>query len=82
MKITVYADPGHAWAKVTRKLVDSTGIKVSSYSYQRGAYVYLEEDCDLSAFIAAYNRPIEFIDRHTNKQSKIRSYESYRSAIL
>ena len=82
MKITVYADPGHAWAKVTRKLVESLNIKISSYSYQRGAYVYLEEDCDLSAFIEAYKKPISFIDRHTNKQSKIRNYQSYRSATI
>jgi hypothetical protein len=81
MKITVYADPGHAWAKVSRKLVARLGLTPSSYSYQRGLYVYLEEDCDLMAFVAAYNRPIEFIDRHTNKQSKIRNYDAYRSAI-
>jgi len=47
------------------------------------SYVYLEEDCDLPAFIdamAAANKPVEFIN-HTSriKMSKIRSYNSYQN---
>ena len=93
MQVIIYSDSGHGWAKVARKLIDQLQLSISSYSYQRGAYVYLEEDCDLSKFCVAYEReittyseplkrwvvkPITFKELHTNKTSKIRGYESYR----
>ena len=78
MQVIIYSDSGHGWAKVARKLVDQLQLSISSYSYQRGAYVYLEEDCDLSKFCEAYKKPITFKELHTNKTSKIRGYESYR----
>ena len=33
MKITIYADPGHAWAKVNKALLNKLGItdQISSY---------------------------------------------------
>lgn len=84
MKITVYSDPGHAWAAVKRQLVIDLGIaaKVSTYSYQRGQTVYLEEDCDLSLLIGALReRGIEFTfdEKHTDRRSPIRSYDYYRA---
>lgn len=83
MKIKVYADPGHAWARVPFALLYKLGIqdKITPYSYMRGAYAYLEEDCDLSTLISALqSQGIEFSldESHTNKRSKIRSYLSYR----
>ena len=78
MQVIIYSDRGHGWAKVARKLVDQLQLSISSYSYQRGSYVYLEEDCDLSKFCVAYAKPITFKELHTNKTSKIRGYESYR----
>jgi len=78
MQVIIYGDSGHGWAKVARKLIDQLQLSISSYSYQRGAYVYLEEDCDLSKFCVAYKKPITFKELHTNKTSKIRGYESYR----
>lgn len=83
MKIKVYADPGHAWARVPFTLLYKLGIQdeITPYSYMRGAYAYLEEDCDLSTLIKALqNKGIEFSfdENHTNKRSKIRSYLSYR----
>lgn len=82
MKITIYADPGHAWAKVKLSKLYRLGIadKVSPYSYMRGEYAYLEEDADLSLLISALKeKGIEFSfdEKHTNKQSKIRSYYPY-----
>ena len=87
MKITVYTDPGHGWASVKRQLVNDLGIatKVSSYSYQRGQTVYLEEDCDLSLLIGALReRGIQFTfaEKHTDRRSPIRSYDHYRAALL
>ena len=86
MKIKVYADPSHAWAKVPLSLLYKLGIqdKITQYSYMRGAWAYLEEDCDLSTLIAAWkDRGIEFSfdEAHTNKRSKIRSYLNYTSGV-
>ena len=82
MKITIYADPGHAWAKVNKALLNKLGItdQISSYSYMRGDKAYLEEDCDLTTLVNALtknNINFSFEERHTDKTSKIRSYTRY-----
>jgi hypothetical protein len=82
MKLTYFTDPGHGWVKVPRKLLERLSIadKISSYSYSRGDSVYLEEDCDLGRlYNAATERgiKIDLVTRHTNRQSKIRSYNTY-----
>lgn len=81
--IIVYSDPGHSWGKVKRSVLHNLGIanNISSYSYQRGEYVYLEEDCDLSTLCMALNQRntrIKFVEKHTDRDSRIRSYERYR----
>lgn len=82
MKLNIYADPGHAWCKVPRKLLVKLGIEgdITSFSYQRGDFVYLEEDCDLPLLISTLRvkgKTVEFKEFHTNKSSKIRSYDCY-----
>jgi N-acetyl-anhydromuramyl-L-alanine amidase AmpD len=84
-KITlqVFADPGHAWARFPKARLQALGIadKVSTYSYQRGQYAFLEEDCDLSLLIKALRErgyEVKFKEAHTNRQSKIRGYDHYR----
>lgn len=81
--IIVYSDPGHAWGKVKRIVLHNLGIadNITSYSYQRGEYVYLEEDCDLSTLCMALNQRntrIKFVEKSTNRDSRIRSYERYK----
>jgi hypothetical protein len=83
MKLNFYSDPGHGWLAVKRSTLIELGIDglISTYSYQRGNTVYLEEDCDYSTFAAAARaRGIElsFIDKHTDRRSPIRSYEIYK----
>lgn len=80
--ITVYSDPGHAWGKVKRDVLHNLGIAraVTHYSYQRGEYVYLEEDQDLSVLCQALNErgtKVKFVEKNTDKDSRIRSYERY-----
>ena len=87
MIFNVYSDPGHAWCKVSRFLIEDLGIadEITTFSYQRGEYVYLEEDCDLSTFIKALRatgRTIRFYEYHTDKQSKIRSYARYQDTSV
>lgn len=82
---TLYSDPGHSWAKVPRKLLTKLNIadKITPYSYAKGEYVYLEEDVDLYTFVQAYKAQIApfptFKEQHTNRSSRIRSYNCYRS---
>ena len=81
--IIVYNDPSHAWGKVKRKVLDNLGIaqQVSSYSYQYKDNVYLEEDADLSLvcrhLLFNTDVQIKFVEKHTNRDSRIRSYERY-----
>jgi hypothetical protein len=81
--IIVYNDPGHAWGKVKRKVLDNLGLtqEISSYSYQYKDNVYLEEDADLSLvcrhLLFNTNVQIKFVEKHTNRDSRIRSYERY-----
>ena len=82
MKLNIYSDPGHAWCKVPRSLLVKYNIEgdITSFSYQRGDYVYLEEDCDLPLLVTtlrAWGKTVEFKELHTNKSSKIRSYSHY-----
>lgn len=83
MKLDVYADPGHAWVKVKRSVLVSLGIDqvITPYSYVRGDYAYLEEDCDAGVLIEAARTvgiEIAFRMHHTNRRSRIRNYNSYR----
>ena len=82
MKLQYFTDPGHGWVKVSRKLLTKLEIadKISRYSYSRGDSVFLEEDCDLGHLFTALeqrNIKLDLVTRHTNRQSKIRSYNSY-----
>ena len=83
MKFHFYADPGHGWAKVKRSLLKELGIedKISSYSYQKGEFVYLEEDCDQYLFwktMKDQGREVEYIQHHCNGSWSIRNYESFQ----
>ena len=80
----VHADPGHAWMQVHRALIDEAGVasQISGYSYQSGDDAFLEEDCDMSRFLAAYKamhpgQEVLFTERFTNHDSPIRSYTRF-----
>ena len=83
-----YEDPGHGWVKVPKNLLGELGIadKITPFSYERGQYAYLEEDCDMTTFIQALqqrNIKPEFrthISR--NRDSRIRSYAHYNAGAV
>ena len=81
MKIKIYGDAGHAWGKVRREDVNRLNVSVSAYSYERNGAVYLEEDCDLPAFIRAaelMGESVDFVEmKSAQRDSKIRSYDSF-----
>lgn len=79
---TFYSDPSHAWLKVSYAELEKLGIKanISSWSYRRGDWAYLEEDTDAGVYIIAMNKlgkTVAFNEQHTNRSSKIRSYNPY-----
>lgn len=85
LKLNFFSDPGHGWLAVKRDLLNKLGIanKISTYSYARGATVYLEEDCDMSTFLSAAKQAgieIAYTDKHCDRRSPIRSYNTYRPA--
>ena len=82
MTLPYYQDPGHGWARVSIGLLHGLKIahEISPYSYRRGNYAYLEEDCDLSRLMIAAQAAgidLKLKQFHTNKTSKIRSYEQF-----
>jgi hypothetical protein len=84
LTLNFYCDPGHGWAKIHKNWLELLGIadKISRYSYMRKDYAYLEEDNDLSTLYAAADKAgieIRLKEYHTNKQSKIRSYDNYKN---
>ena len=84
ISIKIFGDPGHAWARVAKSKLVSLGIadKVSTYSYMNGSNAFLEEDCDLSVLVDALRErgyEIKFNKSHTNRQSKIRNYSTYKA---
>lgn len=87
LKCVFLADPGHGWLKVNKKHIKKLNLadKISSYSYERNKHVYLEEDCDAGIFLRAVRDlggDVIVKSKHTNKQSKIRSYKSFNKLAI
>jgi hypothetical protein len=81
-KYHFYADPGHGWLKVKLSELFKLGIqdKITSCSYIRKGFVYLEEDVDAQTFLKAkQDKQEEFVivAHHSNRESKIRNYANY-----
>jgi hypothetical protein len=82
MTLDFYQDPGHGWVKIKLDKLKALGIDkdISYFSYTRKDYAYLEEDCDLSKLVKACNDKgivLKFREHNSNKDSKIRNYQSY-----
>lgn len=55
-RFVFYSDPGHGWLEVSRQDLKELSLedKISGCSYQKDDKVYLEEDCDATLFVKAY----------------------------
>lgn len=74
------ADSGHAWLKVNIMKVLKSGIvkDISDYSYKRGMFVYLEEDCDAGLYLKAIGHDGKGIkSSYSNKSSRVRNYKRF-----
>ena len=80
---THFTDPAHGWIKVSKQLLKELGIatKITAYSYQKGDYAYLEEDCDASLFVEEYEKQtgqkIKTVTSYAHR-SAIRNFQSYK----
>ena len=83
-----FTDPGHGWLKVKKSELIALKIaeKISSCSYEKNGFVYLEEDCDMHLFVETKfpvrKDAIHFMQNsvkynHTDHQSTIRNYNLY-----
>ncbi len=82
-----FTDPGHGWFRVSRQLLKRMDLleKISSYSYQKNKWVYLEEDCDATLFFNRYEelfgesarKTIRVIQNISDNPSSIRNYFQY-----
>jgi hypothetical protein len=78
----VYSDPGHAWVKVQKAFLAEIIGKFwrptfTPFSYERGEWVYLEEDEDAGRFVnwcRANGIEPKWREHHTDKRSRIRNY--------
>ena len=78
----VYSDPGHAWIKVHKAFLAELIGKFwrqtfTPFSYERGEWVYLEEDEDASRFVnwcRANGIEPKWREHHADKRSRIRGY--------
>lgn len=82
-KIKFYSDPGHGWGAVKRNVLIEHGVidKISRFSYQKGATVYLEEDGDLGTLVttlATKGITIQYEEKTSDNRSPIRSYDSFK----
>lgn len=86
MKLDFISDYGHGWCKTPIKLLKKLDLleRISHYSYIRGEFAYLEEDCDLSLLmLAARDKGIALTFRERNspeRPSRVRNYEGYSLA--
>ena len=83
----IFEDPGHGWLRVPIVLLQELGIahNISKFSYMKGSFAYLEEDCDAPFFVDAMDKmdvEVKFIEHHTDKESPIREYDSYKEDAL
>ena len=83
-----FNDAGHGWLRVKISELKKLNIsdKISSCSYIKGNYAYLEEDCDYSIFLFAKckteNEIREFVKNIkivNSNDSAIRNYSTYKN---
>ena len=77
--LVYYQDPGHGWLGVPLQMLAELGqsdADYSGYSYRDRDTVYLEEDADMSAFMALWEQHAgslpDIVEHHTDDDHWIR----------
>ena len=80
-----FSDSAHGWLRVTLSDLRNSGVfeKVSSYSYKKGNFAYLEEDCDAQLFLDGYKKlfggDYQIREHDSVKNSSIRNMNRFWS---
>ena len=79
---TFLSDSGHGWLSVKKQELYDLGIshKISSYSYEKGKSVYLEEDGDAGVYLDVQRRMgvrVIIKEGKRHQRSPVRGYNSY-----
>jgi len=82
----VISDASHGWVKVPLVELERLGIQdqITSYSYVKGDFAFLEEDADAGVFIEARKaegNPVKLKEITRESCRKIRNYDAYPSTI-
>lgn len=86
-EIEKYDDGSHGWYKVSKYLLSKLDIadKITDFSYMKGNYAYIEEDCDALTFFNAFEKAyphvqisVKYIDCEYDRTHNPRGYEDYR----
>lgn len=81
MQIRYITDPGHGWFEVPLALIQELGIgsQITAYSYRRGEFAYLEEDCDAYTFDQAMKSQgrAYAVKEQYQEQTMIRNYPRF-----
>ena len=79
-ELEFHYDAGHGWLRVDMASLSAAGLRIgdfSKFSYRKGDFIYLEEDCDAGKFDAcARARGFAFTVREVSdgNSSPIRNY--------
>ena len=83
MTMTVFADPSHAWLKVTAEQARELGLEESNlsvYSYKNKGSFFAEEDYDAMTVLRKHRERFDtdpiIKEQFCNGRSKIRSFKS------
>ena len=81
LTLNYHQDGGHGWVEISKKLAErimgEDYHNISSYSYQKGDVLFLEEDCDAGLLVGAIkklNMHLETNAIHHAGECVIRSY--------
>ena len=86
MILTYFQDPGHGWLRIKRqeaqRILGESFSQITPHSYQKGDWIYLEEDQDAHLLIQAIkDQKLELIytirEQHCNNESTIRHFDSF-----
>jgi hypothetical protein len=81
-----HSDSGHGWLAVKRSEVEKFGLadKITTFSYQKGKTVYLEEDVDAQVFLKTAKDSgveIEVKTAKPVKRSNIRGFSRFTPTV-
>ena len=82
-KYTVWTDPSHAWIEVPKREVKELGLldRISTFSFEKGDNLYLEEDVDGAMFLDRINEDIFELDERYEDESRVRKYKPYKGGL-